>query len=75
MLELLSMSTSDPTTEQLLFDDVPWRSQIIYVLSTPHCYAALHTFCLALKSPNDIQPTEVRVKSAMHLSALGQEIY
>lgn len=33
------MSMSDPTTKQLLLDDVLWRSQIFYVLST-----LLHSF-------------------------------
>lgn len=33
------MSVSDPTTKQLLLDDVLGRSQIIYVLST-----LLHSF-------------------------------
>lgn len=54
MLKLLSMSKGDPNTELLLFDDVLWRSQIICALYTPHCYAALHTFCTTLESPNDV---------------------
>lgn len=33
------MSMSDPTTKQLLLDDVLWRSQIFYVFST-----LLHSF-------------------------------
>lgn len=54
MLKILSMSKGDPTTKQLLFDDGLWRRQIMYALYTPHCYAALHTFCITLESPNDV---------------------
>lgn len=65
------MSMSDLTTKQLLLDDVLWRSQIIYVLSTL-LHSFTHLLCLSPVSQWHTQPTESTVKSAMHPSDQGE---
>lgn len=65
------MSVSDSTTIQLLFDDVLWRSQIIYVLSTL-LHSFTHLLYLSQVSQWHAEHTEITVKSAMHPSDQGE---
>lgn len=64
------MSMSDPTTKQLLLDDVLWRSQIIYVLSTLLQFFTQFLY-LSQVSQWHTEPTKITVISAMHPSGQG----